>query len=155
MDNSVVFGNSHTNKTIQELLDTSSEDSDESFVFTGGNKHQKIILDTQFDFDDEDFEDFALAGNFDGVGNIETFPIPETQQWVIYLLKNEGPFYIYKITHNYSPNYFFLNISFTNFSEDVHENIAPNESDTGVVEDSDDYDTDSTAQPWDIDYPSL
>ena len=68
---------------------------------------------------------------------------------------NEGPFYIYKIRHNYSPNYFFLNISFGNFSEDACENIAPNESDTGVVEDSDDYDTDSTVQPEDIDEPSL
>ena len=68
---------------------------------------------------------------------------------------NEGPFYIYKRIHNYSANYFFLNISFTNFSEDVCENIGRNESDTGVVEDSDDYDSDSTVHQSDTDYPSL
>ena len=62
---------------FQELLDTSSEDSDESFVFTGGNKHKNIIPDTQFDFNDEDF---AMAGNVDGIGNIDTFAIPETQR---------------------------------------------------------------------------
>ena len=42
MNNSVVFGNGNTKVTIQELLDTSSEDSDESFIFTGGNKHKKL-----------------------------------------------------------------------------------------------------------------
>ena len=77
MNNSVVFGNGNTKVTIEELLDTSSEDSDESFVFTGGNKHKKIIPHTQFDFNDEDF---ALAGNVDGIGNIETFAIPEAQK---------------------------------------------------------------------------
>ena len=39
MNNSVVFGNGNKKVTIQELLDTSS---DESFVFTGGNKHKKL-----------------------------------------------------------------------------------------------------------------
>ena len=73
--NSVVFGHSHANKSIQELLDTSSEDSDESLVFTGGNKHKKIIPDTQFDSDEQDF---ALAGN--GIENIDTLVIPETQR---------------------------------------------------------------------------
>ena len=46
---------------------------------------------------------------------------------------NKGPFYIYKITHNYSQIYFLLNIH-CNFSEE-----------------SDDYDSDETVQP-DIDY---
>ena len=77
VSNSVVFGNGNTKVTIQELLDTSSEDSDESFIFTGGNKHKKVIPDTQFDFDEQDF---ALAGNVDGIGNIDTFVIPETQR---------------------------------------------------------------------------
>ena len=77
MNNSVVFGNGNTKVTIQELLDTSSEDSDESFIFTSGNKHKKIIPDTQFDFDDQDF---ALAGNVHGIGNIDTFVIPETHR---------------------------------------------------------------------------
>ena len=39
VNNSVVFGNGNKKVTIQELLDTSS---DESFVFTGGNKHKKL-----------------------------------------------------------------------------------------------------------------
>ena len=72
VNNSVVFGNGNKKVTIQELLDTSS---DESFVFTGGNKHKKIILDTQFDFDEQDF---ALAGN--GIENIDTLVIPETKR---------------------------------------------------------------------------
>ena len=38
VNNSVVFGNGNKKVTIQELLDTSS---DESFIFTGGNKHKK------------------------------------------------------------------------------------------------------------------
>ena len=53
----------------------SSEDSDESLVFTGGNKHKKIIPDTQFDFGEQDF---ALAGN--GIENIDTLVIRETQR---------------------------------------------------------------------------
>ena len=57
------------------MLDTSSEDSDESLVFTGGNKHKKFIPDTQFDSDEQDF---ALAGN--GIENIDTLVIPETQR---------------------------------------------------------------------------
>ena len=69
------FGYSHTNKSIQELLDMSSEDSDESLIFTGGNKHKKIVPDTQFDFGEQDF---ALAGN--GIENIDTLVIPETQR---------------------------------------------------------------------------
>ena len=73
--NSVVFSHSHAKKSIQELLDTSSEDSDESLIFTGGNKHKKIIPDTQFDSDEQDF---ALAGN--GIENIDTLVIPETQR---------------------------------------------------------------------------
>ena len=72
VNNSVVFGNGNKKVTIQELLDTSS---DESFIFTGGNKHKKIIPDTQFDFDEQDF---ALAGN--GIENIDTLVIPETQR---------------------------------------------------------------------------
>ena len=44
-------------------------------VFTGGNKHKKIIPDTQFDSDEQDF---ALAGN--GIENIDTLVIPETQR---------------------------------------------------------------------------
>ena len=53
------------------------------FVFTGGNKHKNVILETQFEFDDQDK---ALVGNVDGIGNIQTFTIPETQKMsVIYI----------------------------------------------------------------------
>ena len=55
----------------------SSEDSDESFVFTGGNKKRNFVPETQFEFDDQDL---ALAGNVDGIGNIEQFAIPETEK---------------------------------------------------------------------------
>ena len=49
----------------------SSEDSDGSFVFTGGNKKRN------FEFNDQDL---ALAGNVDGIGNIEQFANPETEK---------------------------------------------------------------------------
>ena len=68
------------NNSVLFFFDTSSdssEDSDESFVFTGRNKHRNVILETQFEFDDKDI---ALAGNVDGIGNIQTFTIPETQK---------------------------------------------------------------------------
>ena len=55
----------------------SSEDSDKSFVFTGGNKKRNFVPETQFEFNDEDL---ALAGNVDGIGNIEEFAIPETEK---------------------------------------------------------------------------
>ena len=55
----------------------SSEDSDESFVFTGGNKRRNFVLETQFEFNDKDL---ALAGNVDGMGNIEQFTNPETEK---------------------------------------------------------------------------
>ena len=55
----------------------SSEDSDESFVFKGGNKNRNVIPETQLEFDDRDI---ALSGNVDGIGNIQTFTIPETQK---------------------------------------------------------------------------
>ena len=55
----------------------SSEDSDESFVFTGGNKNRNVIPETQLEFDDQDI---VLSGNVDGIGNIQTFTIPETQK---------------------------------------------------------------------------
>ena len=69
------FSMSNLIHQLQELLDTSSEDSNESLIFTGGNKHKKIIPDTQFDCNEQDF---ALAGN--GIGNIDTLVIPETQR---------------------------------------------------------------------------
>ena len=43
----------------------------------GGNKNRNVIPETQFEFDDKDI---ALAGNVDGIGNIQTFTIPETQK---------------------------------------------------------------------------
>lgn len=55
----------------------SSEDSDESFVFTGGNKRRNFVPETQFEFNDKDL---ALAGNVDGMGNIEQFANPETEK---------------------------------------------------------------------------
>ena len=69
MNNSVLFF-FHTSSE-------SSEDSDESFVFTGGNKNRNVIPETQLEFDDQDI---ALSGNVDGIGNIQTFTIPETQK---------------------------------------------------------------------------
>ena len=67
----------------QNIFDTcssdseSSEDSDESFVFTGGNTKRNFVPETQFEFDGQDL---ALAGNVDGIGNIEQFAIPETEK---------------------------------------------------------------------------
>ena len=55
----------------------SSEDSYESYIFTGGNKDKNVIAETQLEFDDQDI---ALSGNVDGIGNIQTFTIPETQK---------------------------------------------------------------------------
>ena len=37
----------------------------------------EIKTETQLEFDDKDI---ALAGNVDGIGNIQTFTIPETQK---------------------------------------------------------------------------
>ena len=56
--------------------DTSSEDIDSvsSPVFTCGKKH--IVPESQFHFDQPDP---ALVGNVDGIGNLATFSIPETQ----------------------------------------------------------------------------
>ena len=47
------------------------------FVFTGGNKKRNFVPETQFEFDDQDL---ALAGNVDGIGNIEQFAIAETEK---------------------------------------------------------------------------
>ena len=66
----------HNNNNNQHLFGTcssdseseSSEDSDGSFVFTGGNKKRNFVPETQFEFNDQDL---ALAGNVDGIGNIE------------------------------------------------------------------------------------
>ena len=51
-------------------------DSDSSYVFTCGNKKRHVVPESQFDFDDQDL---AVAGNVDGIGNLATFSIPETQ----------------------------------------------------------------------------
>ena len=51
-------------------------DSDSSHVFTCGNKKRHVVPGSQFDFDDQDL---AVAGNVDGIGNLATFSIPETQ----------------------------------------------------------------------------
>ena len=58
------------------VYDSSSEDSDGSYVFSGGKKRKYIVPDSQFDFDDQDL---ALAGNVHGIGNLATFSIPEIQ----------------------------------------------------------------------------
>ena len=49
-------------------------DSVSSPVFTCGKKH--VVPESQFHFDQPDP---ALAGNVDGIGNLATFSIPETQ----------------------------------------------------------------------------
>ena len=56
--------------------DSSSEDIDSvsSPVFTCGQK--TVVPESQFNFDQPDP---ALAGNVDGIGNLATFSIPETQ----------------------------------------------------------------------------
>ena len=58
------------------MFDSSSEESDGSYVFTGGKKRKYVVPESQFDFDDQDL---ALVGNVDGIGNLATFSIPETQ----------------------------------------------------------------------------
>ena len=56
--------------------DSSSEDIDSvsSPVFTCGQK--TVVPEGQFHFDQPDL---AVAGNVDGIGNIATFSIPESQ----------------------------------------------------------------------------
>ena len=58
------------------MFDSSSEESDGSYVFTGGKERKYVVPESQFDFDDQDL---ALAGNVNGIGNLATFSIPETQ----------------------------------------------------------------------------
>ena len=41
-----------------------------------GIKRGHVMSESQFDFDDQDL---AVAGNVDGIGNLATFSIPETQ----------------------------------------------------------------------------
>ena len=68
MNNSVLFFVTQAVKAVKSY---------ESYIFTGGNKDKNVIAETQLEFDDRDI---ALSGNVDGIGNIETFTIPETQK---------------------------------------------------------------------------
>ena len=41
-----------------------------------GIERDSVVPESQFDFDDQDL---AVVGNVDGIGNLATFSIPETQ----------------------------------------------------------------------------
>ena len=41
-----------------------------------GIRKRHVVPESQFDFDDQDL---AVVGNVDGIGNLATFSIPETQ----------------------------------------------------------------------------
>ena len=48
-------------------------------MFTGGKVRNRIrVTESQFSFDA--YNDPAIAGNVDGIGNLKEFSIPETQQ---------------------------------------------------------------------------
>ena len=65
-------------KIVKEIT-SSSELSNESFVFTGGKVHNRTtVTESQFSFDAHN--DPAIAGNVDGIGNLKEFSIPEMQQ---------------------------------------------------------------------------
>ena len=69
MNNSVLFFLTQAVKAVKTVM--------KSYIFTGGNKDKNVIVETQLEFDDRDI---ALSGNVDGIGNIQTFTIPETQK---------------------------------------------------------------------------
>ena len=65
-------------KIVNEIT-SSSELSNDSFVFTGAKVHNRAtITESQFSFNAHN--DTAIAGNVDGFGNLKEFSIPETQQ---------------------------------------------------------------------------
>ena len=66
-------------RKIVKQLTSSSEFSNDSFVFTGGKmRNCHTVSKSQFSFDPHN--DPAIAGNVDGIGNLKEFSIPETQQ---------------------------------------------------------------------------
>ena len=75
---SVVFTVGIRKVNREVIYDSSSEDSDSdgSCVFTCGKKRRYFVPESQFDFDNQDL---VVARNVDGIGNIATFSIPETQ----------------------------------------------------------------------------
>ena len=66
-------------RKIVKDLTSSSELSNDSFVFTGGKvRNRHTVSESQFSFDAHN--DPAIASNVDGIGNLKEFSIPETQQ---------------------------------------------------------------------------
>ena len=66
-------------RKIVKDLTSSSELSNDSFVFTGGKVHNRhTVSESQFSFDAHN--DPPIASNVDGIGNLKEFSIPETQQ---------------------------------------------------------------------------
>ena len=79
-DSIVLTGHKHKQqrKIVKEIT-SSSELSNESFVFTGGKVcNRTTVTESQFSFDAHN--DPAIAGNVDGIDNLKEFSIPETQQ---------------------------------------------------------------------------
>ena len=68
MNNSVLFFLTQAVKAVKTVM---------KVLFSRGNKNRNVIPETQLEFDDQDI---ALSGNVDGIGNIQTFTIPETQK---------------------------------------------------------------------------
>ena len=65
-------------KIVKEIT-SSSELSNDSFVFTGGKVRNRVtVTESQFSFDAHNNP--AIASNVDGIGNLKEFSIPEMQQ---------------------------------------------------------------------------
>ena len=65
-------------KIVKEIT-SSSELSNDSFVFTGGKVRNRVtVTESQFSFDAHN--DPAIAGYVDGIGKLKEFSIPEMQQ---------------------------------------------------------------------------
>ena len=69
MNNSVLFFLTQAVKAVKTVM---------KVLFSRAeNKNRNVIPETQLEFDDRDI---VLSGNVDGIGNIQTFTIPETQK---------------------------------------------------------------------------
>ena len=69
VNNSVLFFLTQAVKAVKTVM---------KVLFSrAGNKNRNVIPETQLEFDDQDI---VLSGNVDGIGNIQTFTIPETQK---------------------------------------------------------------------------
>ena len=68
MNNSVLFFLTQAVKAVKTVM---------KVLFSRAEIKTNVIPETQLEFDDQDI---ALSGNVYGIGNIQTFTIPETQK---------------------------------------------------------------------------